>query len=169
MKYTPKNYEEDLKISNWVFNRYFKHYKAFKDDMIQTAIIKLWQTRPQFNEQKSKYSTYACLIAYREMLILLRKEKKYLRDISLYEETDDGLLLIDTIPANDTSDTKNLLLKIKAILAGFDNKDRKFIILYLRNTTQAEIAKQSNISTGYISKQIKYFKELLKKRLNIKG
>ena len=69
--YTPQHYEQDRKIALYVFNKDFKgHY--LKDDLIQTAIIALWQLR-----QKGNYKDYvncACTTALNHMISFLRKE-----------------------------------------------------------------------------------------------
>jgi len=95
--YAPQHYEQDRKIALYVFNKDFKgHY--LKDDLIQTAIIALWQLR-----QKHTYKDYvkcACTAAHNHMVSFLRKESRQFAD-SLFDSVggDGDLQLIDVLAA----------------------------------------------------------------------
>lgn len=62
MDYTAANHNEDMRIATYIFNKYFKKYQNLKDDLVQVAVIKLWQSRPDFCEGKATYTTFACLL-----------------------------------------------------------------------------------------------------------
>jgi len=171
MNYTTEHYNEDCKIANWVFNRYFKQHIGLKGDMVQMAVIRLWQARTQHDKKKGTYATFACLCAYREMLMFLRKERKHFCNVSLYEKIEDGLFLIDTLRFEENKvfellETEDLAGKIAAVVWSFGRSGKKIIDLYLKHYSQAEIAARVGVTRPYVTKQIKAFRELLKKELS---
>jgi len=170
MEYTIKSYDEDVKIANWIFNKYFLGYIRLKEDMVQAAVIKLWRNRPHFNKRKGTYGTFACLCAYREMCMFLRKEKKHLNNISLFEEIEEDILLIDILGAvkdsmSELLEVEELLSKVRIVVSGLDGKSKKIIELYLKHYPQREIAKRVGVSQVSVSSHIKAFRKLLKAEL----
>lgn len=167
MEYTQKDYEEDQRISNWVFNKYFKKDYRFKDDLIQESLIRLWKNRAKFNEAKCKYSTWAVKVSITSMLMFFRKEKKYYNNLSLdYEfKRDDGdkMNFAEFIGINEI-DTDKIDVKIlfENVLKNKNEEERIIVDRMLKGFTQKEIAKEIGKSRASVSRKVSKFGNELK-------
>ena len=152
--YAPQHYEQDRKIALYVFNKDFKgHY--LKDDLIQTAIIALWQLR-----QKHTYKDYvkcACTAAHNHMVSFLRKESRQFAD-SLFDSVggDGDLQLIDVLAAAQaTADDYCVYGELVGIVIRLTrrlcDRDIKIVGLYLKRHTQREIAERVGVTQQYVS------------------
>ena len=166
--YTTENYEQDKRIAIYVFNKNFKgHY--LKDDLIQTAVIALWQLR-----QKGNYKDYvncACKTAHNHMIDFLRKENRHFAD-SLFDngggETD--LQLIDILEseqptAQDYYEYRELVKKIIPLPILVSTRNRKIIALYLKHYAQGEIAERVGVSRQCVNRVIRHFREAVRQIL----
>lgn len=167
MEYTQKDYEEDKRISNLVFNKYFKKSYRFKDDLIQESLIMLWKNRTKFDETKGEYSTWAFKVSLTSMLMFLRKEKKNFNNLSLDYEIqgfEEGeMKFVDTIGVceidTDKIDVKTLF---ESVLKNKNEEARIIADRMLKGFTQKEIAKEIGKSRGYVNRKVSKFGNELK-------
>ena len=143
MKYTTENYEQDKRIAAYIFNKNFKgHY--LKDDLIQTAVVALWQLRQ--NGRYKDYVNCACKTAFNHMVDFLRKENRNFAD-SLFDNVsgDNDVQLIDILvneqpTAQEYIEYQDLMQRLIPLTAHLSGRDRKIIIMHLKHYTQQEIA-----------------------------
>jgi RNA polymerase sigma factor (sigma-70 family) len=147
-----KQHEEDTKISNWVFNRYFHKFWYMREDFIQSAIIDLWLARSKFDIKKGKYSTYAHTVAYNAMQKIIRKEKNCLDDVSFDDELSGSF---------DNTEAKwitTLMGQICDVLP----ESKQIIKLLVDGYNANEITKKLNLPQMKVRRQIAKFRELLR-------
>jgi len=161
MIYTPEHYEQDKGIAIYIYNKYFKgHY--MKDDLIQIAIIELWNLRLKRNYN---YVRCACTTALNRMISFLRKENRNFAE-SLFDNVgnEHDLRLIDVLEleqatAHDYCEYSELVKKIIPLPMLLSDRDRRIIALHLKHYTQKEIAWRVGISQQYVSIVINRFRE----------
>ena len=177
--YTNENYEEDLKLVNYVFNTYFKTYKNIKEDLIADGMLIAWKSRQTFNN-KFRYTTYCCHNVYMKMLEMITKNKFCLdTDILLSEkikQDNSKITLADILEDTSTNfdyiDTKITLEKaIKEYLKMLAQPNIKYKItrLLLKGYTGVEIAKKINCTKSYVVKIKQEFKYKFPKFLKEQG
>lgn len=166
MEYTQKEYEEDLKMSRWVFNKCFKNSRQYEDDLIEAGLINLWKKRKYFDPSKGTYSTYAFKVAYVGMLMFLRKEKKYFHNFSLDCDNSESSSLLEILIAPEiTTNDIDLEMAIEKVLEKKCAKYKTIITLLLNGYTQKEIVQNFDISKQLCSLRFSKFKRFLKEEL----
>ena len=162
MIYTPEHYEQDKRIAIYIFNRHFKGHHL-KEDLIQVAIIELWQLRLKRNY--NDYVRCACTTALNHMISYLRKENRHFTE-SLFDKVgiEHDLRLIDVLEleqatAQDYCEYRELVEKIVPLPMRLSERDRKIIALHLKHYSQKEIAWRIGISQQYVSIVINRFRE----------
>lgn len=138
---------EDLKISNFVFSRYFSVYKHLKDDLVQESLFALWNARKNFNPNISTYITYACNVSKNAMKMLIRKEERHLNNADIEEFQE---ILKITPKFEDYVSTMQDIEKLKRL----NKKYPKVINLLLAGFNHKEIAQKLNFTRQYVDKVI---------------
>ena len=100
MNYTIE-FETDKKIANIVYTHHFRKLKHMKDDLIQSAIIRLWEFRT--NNQSYYTISGAKKVAHRAMIDFFRTQEKHQNTISVFDEIAEGLAHIDILCDDDES------------------------------------------------------------------
>lgn len=138
-----------------------------QDDLISIGTIGLIKSIDSYSTEKGvKIATYAAKCIDNEILMFLRSNKKYYKDVSLSDviSTDKeggSISLMDIVPSLDIPVTEKIdkkdklenLIKYVSIL---DDKEKE--ILNLRyglqgeKLTQKEVSKKFNISRSYVSR-----------------
>jgi len=107
------------------------------------------------------------------MIDFLRKENKYLDNVSMSEELGEDLLLVDILPIKrDTSNEQEVkYLRLKRIvddqLLGLNQKQCKIIGMYLNRRSYQEIADCVGIAKQNVGVCIKSFREKLAQKLGL--
>ncbi len=139
------------------------------DDLISIGTIGLIKAVRTFDPGKnSKLATYAAKCIENEILMSLRLEKKYGRDVSLYDPigTDkegNMISLVDVVETDEkaVSDQVELGQEIERMYEAYERclkeKEKKVIRMRYglfgnREYTQREIAGQMHISRSYVSR-----------------
>lgn len=173
MEYTQSMYEEDKAISRWVFSKKFKTLTCYKDDLIQSAIIALYNYRSKYDESKSSYFTYASYICYFFMLKFLKKEKKFTNNFtncSIDFEFDDDFSFYDILGYEvdfDKNFNYDFLLKVchKVIDKHKSETLKKIAKLFLLGKKQIQIAKELNVTRQCVNSYINKFRQLVINKL----
>lgn len=161
--YNTKEYAEDRKIAGFVFNDCFKTFRWLKDDLIQSAVIRLWQFRKDHRMYFT--GTGAREVARRAMIDLLRQERRYLDDISIFEEIEEDLCLLDTFESenkNSDIEVQKYLCLRKKVNKKFDTlqgKERKIIQMYLNRRSFDEIGAYVGTAKQNVSRYVKNFRK----------
>lgn len=153
-----KLFEDNYKLIFFVLNNYFD--KQFDEDLAQIGAIGLWNACRNFNQDHSKFSTFATKCIYNEILKEVQKHsfpkrKGNATDVSLYEniEEHNDIRYIDTIKSKNDFIICDLNL----------TKEEKKILRYIMDgKKQDEIRSLFNCSIGEINLKIKKIKEKLK-------
>ena len=178
MEYSKQDSTKDKQTAAFIFNTYFWDYKYLKDDLIQTAVISLWNARTKGRKMRTK--TGANKIAKDAMIDFLRKESRNMDIDSLdapLDDLEDDFLLLDTLPIEqDTADEKltrylRLLKRVKFNMFWLNGKKKKIIAMYLNRRSYQEIADCVGISKQNVGACINAFRETLTRELglNIEG
>ena len=87
----------------------------------------------------------------KEEVVVIMESSHY--PISIYQENDDGLSLVDRISAKGSLDETVDKMLLKDLISKLDDRDKKIIILrYYRDKTQSEIAEELGVSQVQISR-----------------
>ena len=139
------------------------------DDLISIGTIGLIKAVNTFDPDKnSKLATYAAKCIDNEILMSLRLEKKYGKEVSLYDPigTDkegNMISLVDVVETGEREVVEQVQLsqEIQEMYAAYEAclKDKEKLVIRLRyglfgnrEYTQREIAKQLGISRSYVSR-----------------
>lgn len=149
------------------------------EDLISIGIIGLIKAVMSFDESKGKLSTYAAKCIDNELLMMLRSEKKYSKDVSLYEPigTDyDGNevchydVIVSKEPEIDVQCEKadDIVRVLHMVQEELSEQERRIIckrygLFGEEEQTQREVAKELGISRSYVSRIEKKALERLKK------
>lgn len=142
------------------------------DDLISIGTIGLIKAINTFDPDKnSKLATYSAKCIDNEILMSIRLEKKYSKDVSLYDPigTDkegNSIHLVDVVEAEeiDVVEQLQMIRDVQKVLAAYETvlNDREKLVVRLRyglmgcrEYTQKEIAGQLGISRSYVSRMEK--------------
>lgn len=160
--------EKNLRLVAHIVKKYMSTGKE-QEELISVGVVGLVKAVNTFNADKGhKLVTYVARCIENEILMLLRSEKKLVREVSLYEPigTDkegNEINLLDIMESEETDmaaqialsgDVKRLYKLIDKVLT----KREKMIVskrygLYQQTpVTQREIAKMMGISRSYVSR-----------------
>ena len=159
--------EHNLRLVAHIAKKYDNTDES-NEDLISIGTIGLIKAIDTYSlEKKVKLATYAARCIENEILMAIRSNKKYSKDMSIYEAigTDkDGseITIIETLDDGDISipeqiDKTYKLSLLKEYLRVLD--ERELMIISLRyglnnneELTQREIAKKYKISRSYVSR-----------------
>lgn len=153
MKYEEKDYIEDLKISRYVFDRWFSNCHVLKDDLIQESIVALWRARPKFKNEIGSYSTFAVKVSNNAMKMFLKKENCFVHEELPCDLVDNSL---------DIDSRLDLFFRISKRLDSLSKKQRivvEMLDLLVAGYRQREIAKKMNLSRSYVCWCLRKFRE----------
>ncbi len=138
------------------------------EDLLSVGTIGLIKAVNTFHSDRGRLATYAAKCAENEILMLLRANKKYARDVSLYEpigvdKDGETVSLVDVIELEtaDTLDDMILRQEVRELYEAFGQclKPNEQMVVKLRyglfggkEYTQREIAKRMGISRSYVSR-----------------
>lgn len=142
-----------VKNMNLVHGLLHKYYPAlaFDEDLIQCGMLGLCKAVETYNEERSKFSTYAGKVILNEIRIELRRRKKYNGDVSLstvVHSDEDDLTLEDQLVSQDDvyySDDEAMLSKLT-------KREREVAILRSQGYKQEEIATKLGVRQAQISR-----------------
>ncbi len=125
-----------LKILANKINRFIDEYTSFNDESPNISVI-------------AKHFD----ITDEEVVMALDSAKMPLYIFNKYDDEDDGLELIDKIPACDDEDKMINKIHLSSIIDALTDKERKIITLrYFRDKTQSEIAGELGVSQVQVSR-----------------
>lgn len=171
--------EHNLRLVAYVVKKYINtDMNRNLEELISIGTIGLIKAVTSFDGEKGKLSTYAARCIDNELLMMLRNDKKKLKETSLYEpigSDGDGneISLYDVIESDEKlideqCELADDIQRLKKVMHEVLNEKEKMIMIKRyglggeRELTQREVAKQMNISRSYVSRIEK--KALLKLR-----
>ncbi|QEH69745.1 sigma-70 family RNA polymerase sigma factor [Cellulosilyticum sp. WCF-2] len=135
----------------------------------EIAFMKAYKT---FKASQAKWATYFSFVANNEILMYLRKQKKYGSMLSLNAamSTDiEGkeLTLEDILSTSETLEDalieKDQLERLQEAIELLNERDRELIKARLKNINQRQIAEQMGLSQSFVSRQEKAIQVKLRK------
>jgi len=152
------------------------------EDLLSVGTIGLIKAVNTFHPDRgSRLATYAAKCVENEILMLLRANKKYSKEVSLFEpigvdKDGETVSLVDVIEMENKETLESIILKqdIKELYEAFDSclKENEKTIIGMRyglrggkEYTQREIADVMGISRSYVSRLEKKALERLRDEL----
>lgn len=161
-----------------IVNEKFYNTKYDMEDLIQEGTIGLIKAANTYDLAKNvKFMTYAKVCIVNEILMYLRKMKKFKEICELDEYSKelakDGIIKKELIPYpnDDYLDFENKVVReyIKNTVYNLESREKELVIKYFgfldRCYSQQELAEEYNLSQSYISRVILKSLEKIKKQL----
>ena len=160
--------ERNMRLVAHVVKKY-QFAERDSEDLLSIGTIGLIKAVNTFNADKgSRLATYAAKCIDNEILMMLRAEKKYSRDVSIFEpigvdKDGEAVSLVDVVEVDgrDVAETVILNQEIRYLYQIFEKclttKERTVIMMRYglfgcKEYTQREIAQRLNISRSYVSR-----------------
>ena len=183
--YTEEVYKQDLRLARYTYNKFFKNLSRYKDDLIQCALIYLYENRNKYDKTYT-YATWAVKFSRFAMLNFLRREN--LKDKSgkcidftsltapASNKVDEDRTLADII-ANEDDVVYNFDLDYlnKKLKESINQKKKvksldfkryvKIINLCVTGLNYAQVAGQVGVSREYVRQVMDKFKHIFKQEL----
>lgn len=176
--------ERNMRLVAHVVKKY-QFAERDSEDLLSIGTIGLIKAVNTFNADKgSRLATYAAKCIDNEILMMLRSEKKYSRDVSIFEpigvdKDGEAVSLVDVVEVDgkDVAETVILNQEIRYLYEIFEKclaeKERTVIIMRYglfgnKEYTQREIAQKLDISRSYVSRIEKKAVENLRKEFEKK-
>ncbi|MBQ4516806.1 MAG: RNA polymerase sporulation sigma factor SigK [Clostridia bacterium] len=160
--------EHNLRLVAHVVKKYAPGPGYDSDDLVSVGTIGLIKAINSYDgTKKTRLATYAARCIENEILMLMRKNKKNLQEISLndslgHDSDGNEVTFMEILPAEDEeiATTVGLNMDIKKLYSYIDRclegREREIIILRYglsdKPYTQREIAKAMGISRSYVSR-----------------
>lgn len=173
--------ERNLRLVAHIVKKY-TNYQKDSEDLISIGTIGLIKAIITFKNDKGiKLATYAARCIENEILMYIRTNKKYNRDVYLQDTVgidkdgnevtledkiaDEGMSIDEEVALNIQS--KTLYEKIKKVLKGREKKiiELRYGLVDGEELTQKDIAKMLGISRSYVSRIEKKALEKLYKEM----
>ena len=138
------------------------------EDLLSVGTIGLIKAVSTFNAERGRLATYAARCAENEILMLLRSNKKYSREVSLYDpigvdKDGETVSLVDVIETDSRDTLEDMILEqdVKELYEAYSHclKPNEQKVLRMRyglfggrKYTQREIAQRMGISRSYVSR-----------------
>lgn len=177
--------EHNIKLVLMIVNKNFKTVEWDKNELISIGNIGLLKAIQSFDKEKNvQFSTYASKCINNEILMFLRKLKKYKNvdslDRPIYNSIDgyNNIKLEDTITdgTDIEADYDKLVTYeiVREVVTNLPPRDKKIITLYFGFDdniphNQYEIADILSVSQSYISKSMTKILAEIEKKLAKKG
>ena len=160
--------ERNMRLVAHVIKKY--HNTDYdSEDLLSVGPIGLIKAVNTFNQDRGpRLATYAARCVENEILMLFRANKKYSREVSLYEpigvdKDGESVTLVDVVEMDNREilDTIILSQDVKELYDAYDKclKDNEKMVIRLRyglfglqEKTQREIAQMLGISRSYVSR-----------------
>ena len=156
---------DNIRLVYYVFGKFSQTEvtSLHRDDIISSGLLGLVKAANTFDSERgTKFSTYAALCIQNEMLMYMRKVRRYFgKEISLEEpvstdETGMVLTIADTIEANENPQDECLAgIMFAEFQRRLSTLDRSVLKMKMEGYRQKEIARRLGYSQGYIAKRIK--------------
>lgn len=171
--------KHNIKLVIYIVLRVFGDTLYDSNELVSVGLIGLIKSVDTFDiSKKVPFATYATKCIKNEILMFIRKEKKYQKNSSIDKllsiDKDGHELTIKDILQDDNSDfvsdyeKKETNTEVRKLVESLSGRDKKIIMLYFgfdndEQYTQQEIASKLHISQSYISRRI----TKILKRINI--
>ena len=175
-------------IPNTIFNKHFKGFLKYKDDMIQTAYLQIWKSKSKFNPNKGKLESFMGAISFNTFNKFIRdniyRHKDNMVNIDLVEymnaDYDGRNEKRELINSMGKTDKHYLDIEYRELMEKFDKRVKKenkecagkktnleelhyVMDKLVEGYSQTEIAKKMGVTQNCIYKKILRIKNTLSK------
>lgn len=156
---------DNIRLVYYVFGKFSQTEVAslHRDDIISSGLLGLVKAANTFDSERgTKFSTYAALCIRNEMLMYIRKARRYFdREISLespvtVDESGGILTIADMLEANENPQDECLAgLMYEEFIQKLTPLDQRVLVMRIEGYKQKEISARLGYSQGYIARRIK--------------
>lgn len=163
-----KLFKANMPFAVFVLKRYFSTL-SLTDDLIQIAYLGLWKACLSWDQERAKFTTYAAICIQKEVLMELRRRKKWgqLQMVSLSCPTageGEDLTLEGLVPDphSDINDLEDCIAFSQALEElGLSDIERELLHLSAQGISQAEVGHRLSKSQAYVSRKLGKIKKRL--------
>jgi RNA polymerase sigma-70 factor (ECF subfamily) len=130
-----------------------------RGDLIQEIVIQLWRSFPQYDESRSRFSTWMYRLAVNVAISTHRSASRRVRETAPFDDFGLDLTAADKVMDEATDDVRLL----RRLIGELDELSRALVMLYLDGYAHAEIAEIVGISATNASTRISRIKEKLQR------
>ena len=151
---------ENTRLVYYIIHKYYPHL-IYDEDIVQTGMLGLCQAAEKFDEEKGKFSNYACRSILNALTLELRNRNKQKGTLSLdyvYDDDEEYTLhditgRIDDLSTYDTP----------SYFDDLSDKERKVATLLYIGKTKREIAEELDCSQQNVLATIRRIKRKWRK------
>lgn len=152
---------DNMRLVYYLISRYYPNCIS-NEDVIQEGMLGLVQAADNWDETKSKFSTYASIRILGSVRDYFKKEKKHIETVSIDEvcHTDElghKLTIMDTIVGEDDMNFTNACLA--EFYQSLDEVDRTILELNMQGYIYSEITQHVNLSINQVGRRIKKLRQ----------
>lgn len=161
--------EDNIKLAFYVAHKFDGAMEY--DELSSCALLGLVKAGNSFDPDKGiKFSTFAAACMEKEILNMMRKERKRKDDVYVFSGLPEtqGLVYMDCIEDEKAQDQLNRaenLCIINLAMKSIPERNRKMVIMWANGMKQEEISREFGLSQSYISRVLK--KSILKMKQSI--
>lgn len=166
------NFDENIGLVYYVFNKYYQKYRDIEDDLIQEGMIGLWKACQTFDSLREvKFSTYAVKVIKNSMGMYVRKEARSREECSLDRLVDadrkDGkrVTFLNLMPYDAQEDLRDVIEVLLEVAK--ENNCEEIVKMKLDGMKQVDIAKELGVHQSTISEKLRRLYALVRKELGI--
>jgi RNA polymerase sigma-70 factor (ECF subfamily) len=135
----------------------YSRTRADREDLAQEIVAQLWRSYARYDERRG-FSTWMYRVAINVAISFARRHASYESKLQRSEHA-----LLETIPGAQTEDHDEKLSVLHDFIARLDDLNRALMLLYLDDTSYAEIANILGLSETNVATKIARIKQRLKR------
>lgn len=156
-------FNTNIKIAYKIASTYLVNHKNEYEDIKQLALLGLWKAVLTFKDTH-KFSSYAYPVITNEINYYLRRNKKLKNNVSIEQETGEGITIGDTLKDEidyiEKIEDKEAIDKfIQKKFTKLKPQEKRIWLLTISGKRQKYIAKKLNISQAQVSRTLNKFKK----------
>lgn len=158
---------QNMSLVHWIVFQHFNFCQTYDDidDFISIGTIGLIKAIDSFDQKKNcSFKTYATKVIYNEILMHLRKWKKWNSHLSLQQPISGENLTLEDVICDEKDFIDDILMQLDfneafSLLSNLSDREQEILKYYLGfyppKLTQAEISLKFNLSQSYVSRIVK--------------
>lgn len=154
------DFEENMRLVPFVFNKFFRKYKHIKEDLLQEGYIALFKCCKKFSQNQGfAFSSYAVKGIKNNMLLFLVRNERQTGHAVNFGDIEEWKL--ESIASQN--DCTEIVCDIKNTLKRLNNRDRAVCLdFFFTDKKGSEIVKKHGISQSTVTRITLNFKNEIK-------
>ena len=149
---------DNLPLVYWVVSKFYPTYRR-DEDLVQVGMLGLCKAADTWDEDRSKFSTYAIRVIRNEIRMELGSRKKRKGEVSLNQlvsSEEDGICLNDVLVGDQDVE----YVDMDAFIARLSPVDQQYFRCVLQNYTKQEMMVEFNCSDQVVCKHLRRLKRI---------